>query len=316
MYHAAHHFAERFRQESPEILGILCSSMMDLSVLKALIGSENIHYAYYMHENQLLYPKSPSDRDSAEGRDHHYSFMQLHSCAAAERVFFNSEYHLDAWYEALKDLLDELPSDRKGFRIAEWNAKSEVAYIPLDLSPFLTSSRKDDTMSGPVKLLWNHRWEYDKGPEDFFELLQVLEGDNIDFRLIMVGTRGRNHPRAFDDLRNRFSKQIIHIGEADTQEEYVRLLSLADILPVTSYQDFFGISIVEAMAAGVVPILPDRLSYPELLGSELSHLLYPPGEIASRIPRLHLDPSIRKKVKERARFFHDFKLEQRINDSM
>ena len=36
------------------------------------------------------------------------------------------------------------------------------------------------------------------------------------------------------------------------------------ILPVTSYQDFFGISIVEAIASNNYPILPNRLSYPEL----------------------------------------------------
>ena len=39
----------------------------------------------------------------------------------------------------------------------------------------------------------------------------------------------------------------------------------ADVLPVTSLQDFFGISIVEAISFKTYPILPNRLAYPELL---------------------------------------------------
>ena len=39
----------------------------------------------------------------------------------------------------------------------------------------------------------------------------------------------------------------------------------SDILPITSIQDFFGVSIVEGIYAQVSPILPNRLSYPELI---------------------------------------------------
>ena len=39
---------------------------------------------------------------------------------------------------------------------------------------------------------------------------------------------------------------------------------MSNILPVTSNQDFFGISIVEAVGYGNYPILPKRLSYPEI----------------------------------------------------
>ena len=39
----------------------------------------------------------------------------------------------------------------------------------------------------------------------------------------------------------------------------------ADIIPVTNIQDFFGISIMEALYCNTNPLLPDRLAYPELL---------------------------------------------------
>ena len=48
----------------------------------------------------------------------------------------------------------------------------------------------------------------------------------------------------------------------------MKLLNKSDVLPVTSIQDFFGISVVEAVSAGVYPIVPSRLSYPEILDED------------------------------------------------
>jgi glycosyltransferase involved in cell wall biosynthesis len=38
-----------------------------------------------------------------------------------------------------------------------------------------------------------------------------------------------------------------------------------DIVISTAWQENFGIAVVEAMAHGCLPLLPDRLSYPEIL---------------------------------------------------
>ena len=42
----------------------------------------------------------------------------------------------------------------------------------------------------------------------------------------------------------------------------------ANILPVTSNQDFFGVSVMEAIYCEAYPILPNRLSFPELIPKE------------------------------------------------
>ena len=46
-------------------------------------------------------------------------------------------------------------------------------------------------------------------------------------------------------------------------QEYVDLLRRADIVVSTADHEYFGIAIVEAMAAGSFPALPGRLVYPE-----------------------------------------------------
>ena len=58
--------------------------------------------------------------------------------------------------------------------------------------------------------------------------------------------------------------KLIYTDYCSSYDEYCQWLSKSDILPVTSIQDFFGISIIEAVSSGVFPILPNRLSYPEL----------------------------------------------------
>ena len=59
--------------------------------------------------------------------------------------------------------------------------------------------------------------------------------------------------------------QIVQFSYMESRRAYAALLSQADILPVTSNQDFFGGSIVEAIHCGCFPLLPNRLAYPELL---------------------------------------------------
>lgn len=53
-----------------------------------------------------------------------------------------------------------------------------------------------------------------------------------------------------------------------------------------SRQEFFGISVVEAIAAGCRPVLPDRLSYPWLIPDEYhDEVLYPEGELGPALVR-------------------------------
>ena len=72
---------------------------------------------------------------------------------------------------------------------------------------------------------------------------------------------------SFTHARNTLKRHIIQFGYTETFEDYAAWLWKADILPVTSIQDFFGISIMEAVFCNTIPLLPQRLSYPELFRS-------------------------------------------------
>jgi glycosyltransferase involved in cell wall biosynthesis len=123
-------------------------------------------------------------------------------------------------------------------------------------------------------ILWNHRWEYDKNPQDFFEAIYALVARGLDFELVVLGERFRQEPTEFTKAYQRLGGRVRHFGYVPDFAEYARWLWQAHILPVTSHHDFFGASVVEAIYCRCFPLLPRRLSYPELIPREYHDLCF------------------------------------------
>ncbi|MCS7261438.1 MAG: DUF3524 domain-containing protein, partial [Anaerolineae bacterium] len=87
----------------------------------------------------------------------------------------------------------------------------------------------------------------------------------LDFRVVVLGECPRERPAEFLEARTRLGERMLHMGYVADFEVYARWLWHADVLPVTSRHDFFGSSVVEAIYCGCFPLLPKRLSYPELI---------------------------------------------------
>ena len=142
----------------------------------------------------------------------------------------------------------------------------------MDLKKF--DQFKEDAEEVSPILLWNHRWEYDKNPETFFNALFKLKSENIDFKLIVLGEEYKKMPSIFKEAKERLADQILHFGYAESFGVYAKWLWKANILPVTSNQDFFGGSVVEAIYCDCLPLLPNRLAYPEHLSIDFHNALF------------------------------------------
>ncbi|HEY72537.1 MAG: hypothetical protein B6I35_06525 [Anaerolineaceae bacterium 4572_32.2] len=248
--------------DSPPDL-ILASDMFNLPAFLGLTRDlfANVPAALYCHENQLTYPFPPDEK-----RDLTYGMINWLSMLAADRVFFNSRFHLVDWFDELPRLLKHFPDHTHVHRIAEVRDKSTVLPVGCDLRRFdqLSMANEQFPITKPPLILWNQRWEYDKAPETFFRALYRLAEEGIDFRVALAGQSYRQTAPEFEAARERLGARVSHFGQAG-QAQYGPLLHRADVVVSTAIHEFFGVAIVEAVYCGCFPVLPQRLTYPELV---------------------------------------------------
>ncbi len=235
----------------------------------------------YFHENQLAFPVRP---EFSGPRDHHFGFTQLVSSTVADALWFNSRHNLESFYAGADELLAAMPDARPPKWIESLRARSRVMPLLLELDDRpLAPPRDARDPAGPL-IAWTHRWEHDKGPEDFFAAIEALCERGLRVRLGVAGRRFARAPEVFATmeprLRARPEVTLRQWGPLDSRADYLDFLREVDIAVSTAKHEFFGISMVEATHAGALPLVPDALAYPEIFGAEHR---YPPGELAPRL---------------------------------
>lgn len=253
---AALYFAGQI-EEISSYDGIIVSNMLSLSDLKAVLGSDIPPIILYFHENQILYPLSAGEKE-----DLHYGFTDITSALSADYILFNSEFHRRAFLRALNPFISRFPDKRPYWVIDKIEEKTQVLYPGCHIDK--DNDAISDKSTFPL-IIWNHRWEHDKNPEDFFNALFQLHDENIDFKLAVLGEEYKKSPEIFKIAREKLKKRIVHFGYAESYSEYRDWLLKGDIIISTALQENFGISVVEAIGSGNFPLLPDRLSYRELI---------------------------------------------------
>jgi glycosyltransferase involved in cell wall biosynthesis len=249
---------------------IVTTDMLDLTSFLALTRriTSDTPALLYMHENQLTYPlpdgdsEGPMRRQKGE-RDLHYAFINVASMAAADEIHFNSRFHRRTFFESLPGFLKHFPEYNELETVSMLRDKSSILPIGLELNALMQEERAPESEEAPL-IIWNQRWEYDKNPAEFFRALYRMADEGIPFRLALCGMNFRRRPADFDEARRRLSSLIVHEGYAD-EATYRKLLWQARLTISTAFHEYFGTSILEAIACRTFPILPDRLSYPEII---------------------------------------------------
>lgn len=309
MHAAAIYLAEQWRKLAWKPDLVIASEMMDLAQFRSLSRDlmADIPLWLYFHENQLTYPFSDKDTDHKYQRDNHYAFINFTSMLVADHVIFNSQYHRDVLFDELPDWLMRFPRPHLPVDVELMRTKCSVIPPALFLSEIVHSGRKG-VAKVPV-IVWNHRWEYDKNPELFFDTLFDLSRDGLSFQLIVMGGAYAQVPEIFAQARKKLQAHILHWGYVNNQQDYYRWLAQGDIVVSTSRQDFYGISVLEAIYAGCWPLLPNRLAFPEHIPEDFQSmcLFNQDEELGSYIKRCcqKLDRLQRQhpKLKERIRAY-------------
>ncbi len=307
--------------DRPDVL--LATSMTNLPAFLALTRRRMsaVPVVLYMHENQLTYPLPAGAK-----RDLSFGLIQHLSMLVADRVCFNSAYHLRSWFDEVPRLLKHFPDYTHLETIEMTRAKSQVLPVGCDLrrldrytgdAPAAVVATGDENAAEPPErseaqskgrsgrpvefasfdcglspsaqdaepifradapaahssklpplILWNQRWEYDKDPDTMLQALYALADEGIPFRVALAGENFRVEPAEFVAARERLGARLVHFGYVADAAAYAQLLWSADVVLSTAIHEFFGVGVVEAIYCGARPVLPDRLSYPELLPPE------------------------------------------------
>lgn len=266
MRHAALTFADALRLEARagEYDCVFATDMLSLAEFRGLAPASirDLPTVLYFHENQLTYPFREN-----EPRDLHFGFTNIISALAADAVWFNSAFHREDFLIAADELLNGMPDYTLRGAVEAIRTRSRIMTPGIDVPEVRSSTSGPSGQS--LHIAWAARWEHDKNPEDFFAALRILAKKGVSFRLSVLGQQFRDVPPVFAQARDEFADRIMQWGYLESRDAYFNALAAADVFVSTANHEFFGLAVLEAMACGCVPLLPNRLAYPELVcGSE------------------------------------------------
>ncbi len=277
------HLEERAQHgvDVPDV--IVTTDMCDTAQLRGLLPSAWSHATFivYFHENQLTFPWSPTDDDPNNGRSHTYGYINITSALAADAVWFNSQHHREVFLSAVEEFVQTLPKPRP--RNVQQLIVAKSCVLPIGFnspihdalggasrevtaSDWPSSFQRPSSSNVPV-ILWNHRWSDDKGTRAFAEFAQHVVSEDIPAQFAILGRAPERLPDGWHQLKDILGSRCVHWGFVEDEDMYRAWLERADIAPIQPRQEYFGISILEAMASGTIPWVPESHAYVETMPS-------------------------------------------------
>lgn len=244
---------------------VLATSMVDLAGLRGLVPTlASIPTLVYFHENQFVFPVA-KNADVLFKRSIEAQLVNLYTALCADRLIFNSRFNRDSFAQGIAKLLHQLPDQFPNHLVSDLLNKSVV--IPVPLTDALFSMPQARTQPPDrIEIVWNHRWEHDKAPERLLALLLEL-GAESPLTVNVVGQQFRQQPPEFELIRQLLTERnwLGQWGYIPVRQTYYQLLSRAHFVLSTAVHDFQGLSILEGVALGCVPIVPNRLAYQDFI---------------------------------------------------
>ncbi|TQV86680.1 tRNA-queuosine alpha-mannosyltransferase domain-containing protein [Aliikangiella coralliicola] len=267
---------ERQQELSGDYDLLIATSMVDLAALRGFLPHLGLlPTIVYFHENQFVYPISKEQPNLLNAQ-----LTSIYSALCADQILFNSNYNRNTFLNGAAKLLQRMPDGAPASLIHTLKNKCDVIAVPLEdcIGNSTNDSQKREQpettertkIIAPAKILWNHRWEYDKQPEIFFDALLLLKKAGYSFKLNVVGQSFRTIPSCFQLAKEQLASHIEYWGH-QPRETYQLILQSSDLVVSTASHDFQGLSMLEAIHAGCTPVAPDSLVYPEYIPESLRY---------------------------------------------
>jgi glycosyltransferase involved in cell wall biosynthesis len=196
------------------------------------------------------------------------------------------------WAARLPDVVVVLSqAERERWRALAPAQLVEALPNGIDCQPYQRYNRELADRDTPLRLVYIGRLAPGKGLLESVEALRLARSRGVAARLVLVGG-GAEEPRLRQYVRDAgLTRDVTFVGPAYGDAK-ARLLSQADALLLPSYSEGLPYSLLEAMAAGVVPIVTPVGAIPDVVADGEHGVIVPPRDaeaISTAIEKLAAD---------------------------
>lgn len=239
---------------------LLAMGPVDLAALRGLRPDlAGLLTVLYVHEHEFAYPDNPREQGRLDRQ-----LRQILALLAADRVRVNSIWCRDSLLAGVRGLLARMPDGVPEDVLARIEARLAVEPVPLEDALWQVPRSAVALRGDVLEIAWNHRHEWDKGPDRLPAFLAALHRVGVPFRFHLLGQRFRRRPPGFAETEAFLAAHPEHRGEGEflaDAEAYRRRLASCDVVLSTALQEFQGLAVMEACVLGCMPCVPDRLAY-------------------------------------------------------
>jgi glycosyltransferase involved in cell wall biosynthesis len=188
----------------------------------------------------------------------------------------------------------------------------------IDCTPYTVYNRAAAEPAQPLRLIYIGRLAPGKGLTETVEALRIARLRGVAARLVLAGS-GSEEARLRQHVRDAgLAREVAFVGPAWGAHK-AQLLSQADVFLLASYAEGLPYSLLEAMAAGVVPVVTRVGAIPDVVAEHEHGLFVAPRDaesIARAIARLAGDRVLLARMSAacRARIAAGYSLERVARD--
>lgn len=168
-------------------------------------------------------------------------------------------------------------------------AEAAGAFIPeeklvrvimgIERRQFRIMFKSEFSQAGPLRLVAPRGLQQVYDPATIIEAAALVSPE-VDFRIDLFGAE-KAAVRMEAEIRKRSLERRIHLVPPVPHEEFVANLKLYDIYLSASLSDSTSVALLEAMAAGLFPVVSDITGNRPWVNHETNGLLFTPGSPAS-----------------------------------
>ena len=172
-------------------------------------------------------------------------------------------------------------------------AAQNVAVLPngIDCAPYRRYNRNFPQAGEPLRLIYVGRLAPAKGLSETIRGLAIAKARGVAARLVIAGS-GPEEARLRQEAREAGIENEVSFAGPAYGDHKALLLSQSDVLCLPSYSEGLPYALLEAMAAGVVPIVTRVGAIPDVVGEGVHGVFVPArdaGAIGAAIARLAAD---------------------------